>query len=587
MVRSETHSLSPDLPAAGEAVRDAMHFMDAVRCPGLTPGAQEIRRLTGDLPKRLAVFSYRCLMPSAWVVFLGGTGTGKSTLFNALCGKPLSEMGIERPKTGGPIGYSYEGSPIEQHFPFPSIQMERHSSESLHPMPATGMPGHMLILEHDREDWSHLFIIDTPDLDSLEAENRQIAEDLYLLSDVVVFVTSQEKYADEVPYQFLRRIIEERKPYFLLLNKAEDRLTKEDVLVALQGRGISFAKDRVWLIPYAPADPFPSISGDPAFRDFVHSFSQALSTERIEPLRKTQHSRRAEDLKIRIGRLLELLEEENRAAGQWLNRLDDVYEEASHDLIHEEKKRFMAESRAHVQREVRRLFSKYDVLAKPRRFIKEIFLTPFRFLGLYGERTRANHKASLQKVRQKIDLVPVQRAIEKFNRSVLEKLSPSDEGSPLFKELRQTGVVLNDEEIKDRIWKEQTQLDTWLEEKFQKLSRGIQKHKKWGIYSTSALWGVLIICFEIVVGGGFSVLDAALDSALAPFVTKGAVELFAYQEIQKTARQLAKRYQEGLLSTVRHQRDRYEHCLQSLLTSPRTVASLRALDADLADCKSS
>ena len=246
----------------------------------------------------------------------------------------------------------------------------------------------------------------------------------------------------------------------------------------------------------------------------------------------------------------------------------------------------MAESRQHVQREVRKLFSKYDVLAKPRQFIREVFLTPFRFLGFYRERTRASHKASLQKVRQKIDVVPVQRAIEKFNRSVLEKLSPSDEGSPLFKELRRTGVVLSDGEINERIWKEQSQLDTWLEEKFQKLSRGIRKHKKWGIYSTSALWGVLIICFEIVVGGGFSVLDAVLDSALAPFVTKGAVELFAYQEIQKTARQLAKRYQEGLLFTVRHQRDRYEHCLQSLLTSQKTVESLRALGAELADCKS-
>ncbi|MGD8512544.1 MAG: hypothetical protein PVG85_01225, partial [Deltaproteobacteria bacterium] len=172
--------------------------------------------------------------------------------------------------------------------------------------------------------------------------------------------------------------------------------------------------------------------------------------------------------------------------------------------------------------------------------------------------------------------------VGRFNRSVLEKLSPSDSGSPLFKALRQTGVVLSDGEIKERILKEQGQLDTWLEERFQKLSRGIKKHKKWGIYSTSVLWGVLIICFEIVVGGGFSILDAALDSALAPFVTKGAVELFAHHEIQKTARQLAKRYQEGLLSTVRHQRDLYEHCLQSLLTSTKTVESLKALDVDLA-----
>jgi energy-coupling factor transporter ATP-binding protein EcfA2 len=584
MVRSETHSHSPDVPVMGEAVRNAKHFSGAVRFPGLTPASQEIPRLAGDLSKRLAVFSYRSLMPSAWVVFLGGTGTGKSTLFNALCGKPLSEMGIERPKTGGPIVYSYQGAFVEQHFPFPSVHMERCHLEDLQAMPAAGVPGHMLILEHKREDWSHLFIIDTPDLDSLEAKNRQTAEDLYLLSDIVVFVTSQEKYADEVPYHFLRRIIEERRPYFLLLNKAEDRLTKEEVLVVLEGRGISFASDRVWLIPYAPADPFPWILEHPVFHEFVRSFSQTLSTEGIEPLRKRQNSWRAADLKRRVGGILELLEEENRAAGQWLTRLDGLYEEASHDLIREEKRRFMAESREHVQQEVRRLFSKYDVLARPRRFIKEIFLTPLRFLGFYRRQTGANHKAALKKVRRQIGLVPVQRAVEKFNRSVLEKLSPSDEGSPLFRELRKTGVVLNDGEIKDRIWTEQSQLDTWVEEKFQKLSRGIRKHKKWGIYSTSALWGMLIICLEIVVGGGFSVLDAALDSALAPFVTKGAVEVFAYQEIQKTARQLAKRYQEGLLATVRHQRDRYEQCLQSLLTSPKTLESLRALDAELTDC---
>ncbi len=564
------------------ALNDDRLLRNRVRCPGLTPGAQEIRRLAGDLPKRLAVFSYRRLMPYGWVVFVGGTGTGKSTLFNALCGKPLSAMGVERPKTGGPIVYGYHGSPIEEHFPLPSVQIERHASEDFHLMPATGMPGHMIILEHNREDWSHLFIVDTPDLDSLEAENRQIAEDLYLLSDAVVFVTSQEKYADEVPYQFLLRIIQERKPCFLLLNKAEDRLTEEEVLEALQNQGISFGKDRVWLIPYAPADPFQWIAEHSAFRDFVHRFWQELSTEATEQLREAQHSRRAEDLKIRVSRLLELLEEENRAALKWLSRLEALYQEICHDLINEEKKRFTAESRKQVQREVRRLFSKYDVLAKPRRFIKEMFMIPLQFLGFYRERTRANHIASLQKVRQQIGLAPVQRAVERFNRSVLEKLSPSNAGSPLFKELRQTGVVLHDGEIKERLWKEQAQLDTWLEEKFQKLSRGIRKHKKWGIYSTSALWGVLIICFEIVVGGGFSILDAALDSALAPFVTKGAVELFAYHEIQKTARQLAKRYQEGLLSTVRHQRDLYEHCLQSLLTSPKTVESLKALDMDLA-----
>ena len=123
---------------------------------------------------------------------------------------------------------------------------------------------------------------------------------------------------------------------------------------------------------------------------------------------------------------------------------------------------------------------------------------------------------------------------------------------------------------------EQERLEHWLENQFETLSQGISWSKKWGIYSTSILWGLLIVAFEIVVGGGFSVLDAAFDSAIAPFVTKGAVELFAYHEIQKVARELARRYQEGLLSVMKEQEKRYEACLDSLLTGREVVEKLRA-----------
>ena len=79
------------------------------------------------------------------------------------------------------------------------------------------------------------------------------------------------------------------------------------------------------------------------------------------------------------------------------------------------------------------------------------------------------------------------------------------------------------------------------------------------------------------MGGGFTMLDMALDSALAPMVTKGAVELFAYHEIQDIAKELAKRYQEGLLLPLSQQRDRYEKSLQSLMTPQETLDSLVVL----------
>ena len=137
--------------------------------------------------------------------------------------------------------------------------------------------------------------------------------------------------------------------------------------------------------------------------------------------------------------------------------------------------------------------------------------------------------------------------------------------------------MMSEEEIKTRVWKEQDQLSIWLEENFQDLAKEIPKGKKWGIYSTSILWGALILSFEAAIGGGISVLEATLDSALAPFVTKGAVELFAYREIEKVGRDLARRYQEGLLAVVREQRDRYEAALRSLMPSSETVQALESL----------
>jgi len=574
---TETKLIKEDTATSQHSNGEGWPWSSSLRCPGLTPNFQEIEALADDLPKRLAVFSYKEIMSDTWVVFAGGTGTGKSTLFNAFCGKSLSETGVERPKTFGPIAYAHQDSPIQKGFPFPSWEIEQQTAQNPGEGPAAGRAGHILVLEHDREDWSDILVVDTPDLDSVEAENRQITEDLYLLSDVVVFVTSQEKYADEVPYQFLTRVVAEEKPYFLLINKTQDPLTREEVALALKTQGIVLKQDRVWLIPYTGGHPAQSLSEEAAFSDFVRSVLEQLAAEGMKALRWSQRLRRAEDLEERVGRLAELLEDESHSAREWLKELEGLYKDICLDLVRAEKRRFKEESREYLRREIRKLFSKYDLLAKPRRYIREILLTPLRLLGLYQEKTKDAHRNALNEIRKKIDLTPIQAAVQRFNRLVLEELCPADETSPLSRELRKKGVTLDEEEIKEIIWKEQDRLDAWLEETFEDLALSIPKGKKWGIYSTSILWGILILCFEIIVGGGFTVLDAALDSALAPFVTKGAVELFAYHEIQRIARELAKRYQQGLLSVVDHQRNRYAECLQSLLTPQESVGALEAL----------
>ncbi len=117
----------------------------------------------------------------------------------------------------------------------------------------------------------------------------------------------------------------------------------------------------------------------------------------------------------------------------------------------------------------------------------------------------------------------------------------------------------------------------WLEETFQRLAQGIPKSKELGIYSTSILWGGLIIALETAIGGGISLLEAVLDTAVAPFVTKGAVDLFAYHELQKIVRDLGEHYREALTASLRLQSKRYREGLQALLVSPRTLQELEAV----------
>jgi GTPase SAR1 family protein len=555
--------------------------LKSVYSPGLIEGWQEIPFLAASLDRHLHILSYKKRIQALWVVVLGGTGTGKSTMFNALCGKLLSETGVERPKTSGPILYAHENCRIEEGMPFPGMEVSKPVSGEEH-TPTAGLSGHLFVIEHDREDFSHLILVDTPDLDSVELINREVAEDLYKLADAVIFVTSQEKYADEVPYLFLLRILRGQGLCYFILNKAEDLSTKEDVLSTLQRAKVSLAHDHIWLLPYTLNPPSRALANQPAFRDFQTRFLNELSKTRIPDLRSRVFSRRKSLLRQDFDRLMTLSSKEEEASREWLENLRRMERTSSAEFLTEQKESFSSKSQEALKGEIRRLFSRYDVLAKPRRIVREAFFTPLRLIGIMGKGDERKHKEELRRVRQRMDLVPIQAAVEKFNHLVLEKLSPRDEDSPLFKKLREPGTALTAEEIENLVWKAQDQLEDWLEKKFKSLSENLPRTRRWGIHTTSIVWGILIVAFEFAVGGGFSIIDAVLDSALAPFVTKGTVELFAYHEIQRITRSLAERYQEELLSVMHAQRLRYEHCLRSLMMADEAKEALQELGRNVA-----
>jgi GTPase Era involved in 16S rRNA processing len=334
---------------------------DPIPYPGLSVESNLIPQLINSSRKSLRIWVYKRNVPCVWIVFLGGTGTGKSTLFNALCGRVLSETGVERPKTSGPIAYAHAGSPVEKAFPFSDIPPTRIAVTDEHFTPAGGLPGRLLVLDHHQEEWSNVVLVDTPDLDSVEEENRRMAEDLYLLSDWILFVTSQEKYADEVPSLFLRRILEDGKPFQLILNKADVSAAKGDVLNTLRTQNIAVPEGHVRLIPHMAGRPVEGISNHPEFRDLAHFLSRELSKSEISKIHLRSLKRQKGECDNALSRLIDLLQKEKAKATDWLNRLRSLSQSAASELIREQTERFTQRRGDYIRTETRRLVAKYDL----------------------------------------------------------------------------------------------------------------------------------------------------------------------------------------------------------------------------------
>lgn len=132
------------------------------------------------------------------VVLAGPTGSGKSTLLNSLSGLEISPTGVLRPTTQAPIVLAKSGT--EQRY------------RSIGGVGCEVRPGRARVLDS-------LVLVDAPDLDSTSTGHRAMAETLIDNADIVVFVTSALRYADDVPWQVLRRAISRGAPVIHVLNR--------------------------------------------------------------------------------------------------------------------------------------------------------------------------------------------------------------------------------------------------------------------------------------------------------------------------------------------------------------------------------
>src|SRR5438128_112797 len=121
--------------------------------------------------------------PHLVVMLMGGTGVGKSSLLNALAGGPIAQASYTRPTTRDPVVYYHR---------------------SLRPEQLDPALRNCKLVAHDRAELEHKVLVDTPDLDSNEPENRAKLEQIMPVADVVLYVGSQEKYHDRLGWDMFR-----------------------------------------------------------------------------------------------------------------------------------------------------------------------------------------------------------------------------------------------------------------------------------------------------------------------------------------------------------------------------------------------
>jgi len=142
----------------------------------------------------------------------GSTGAGKSTITNSLVGVEVTTPGVLRPTTRTPVLVCHPED--EVWFTDGGVLPELPRSTGVRPESGYGLH----IVTSDKVP-AGLGILDSPDIDSVETANHDLASQLLGAADLWLFTTTAARYADAVPWQYLQRARERSIALALIINR--------------------------------------------------------------------------------------------------------------------------------------------------------------------------------------------------------------------------------------------------------------------------------------------------------------------------------------------------------------------------------
>lgn len=212
------------------------------------------------------------------VALAGGTGSGKSSLLNALAGHEVSGVGAVRPTTAEPLAW----------------------------IPANPEPGLVRLLDElgldRRVGHSHelpVAVIDLPDYDSVEFEHRATVETLLPRVDAVIWVLDPQKYSDRALHRdYLVPLAGYADQFLFVLNQI-DRLDETGLAAVLDDLTRRLSSEG-FAAPHVVTTAVRPVTGEPRGLDTL----VAAIGERFEA-KRTAHAKLLAD----VGRAHGWLEE--------------------------------------------------------------------------------------------------------------------------------------------------------------------------------------------------------------------------------------------------------------------------------------
>lgn len=197
---------APSLPARLNALARVVQIGSARGGPdGFNPDLlEEAAGLLGRAGERLRLSGAHTV-----VTLAGSTGSGKSSLFNALAGANFSSVGVIRPTTGEPHACVWGMAGAGPLLDWIGIQLRHRYARAS-------------ALGRGEEDLTGLLLLDLPDHDTVTAGASHEVDRLVGLADLMIWVVDPQKYADAaVHHHYLVQFAAHSAVTTVLLNQSD------------------------------------------------------------------------------------------------------------------------------------------------------------------------------------------------------------------------------------------------------------------------------------------------------------------------------------------------------------------------------